>query len=350
MSASPLGSARRIAFTAGGAFAAFYIFYTAAPLAFADASLGAGVRVGIVMLVVVVVQPLVGLLGRWASRRRQVASAAISMSVGSAIMPFAGHWPGMLALATGFGIFVVASTAWIKETAPAGQLGRALGIYGFGSAIGGALGAPLGLILIGEIGVPGPAVVGSLVDLASTLPVLRTRTAMRPDVPPVENIASETASRASRPWSGSGLIGLGAHLLAVTIYAAALSDLASGQTGRGMWLPVLAAFAIQSSLAIGRMTGGWAVTRWPALKVGAFALFLLLLGAGGIALLSQFPALTLTATIGVGLASGVCQTIALTWLMQRADTTSRINRASAAWNICFDIGLGLGALIAGAAL
>ncbi|MGJ7541009.1 MFS transporter [Brevibacterium luteolum] len=351
MIAPPLGSARRIAWTAGGAFAAFYIFYTAAPVAFADASLGAGVRVGIVMAVVVAVQPFVGLLGRWmATRRQQVTSAAISMGVGSAIMPFAGHWPGMLLLAIGFGIFVVTSTAWIKETAPAGLLGKALGIYGLGSALGGALGAPLGLILIGQFGIPGIATIGSLVALASTLPVLRTSTAVCSDAPPAENIASESSPRASRLWSGSGLIGLGAHLLAVTIYAAALSGLASGQTGRGTWLPVLAAFTIQGSLAIGRMTGGWAVTRWSPLAVGTSALVLLLLGITGIALLDPPPALTLAATIGVGLASGACQTVALTWLMQRADTTAGINKASAAWNICFDIGLGLGALIAGAEL
>ena len=343
-----MGSARRIAWTAGGAFAAFYIFYTAAPVAFADATLGAGARVGIVMAVVVVVQPIVGLLGRWATRRRQVTSAAISMGVGSAIMPLAGHWPGMLLLAVGFGIFVVASTAQIKETAPAGLLGRALGIYGFGSAIGGALGAPLGLILIEQFGSLGTAVVGSLVALTSTLPALRVRTTVSSDVSPVESTASENAPRASRLWSGSGLIGLGAHLLAVTIYAAALSGLASGQTGRGTWLPVLAALAIQGSLAIGRMTGGWAVVRWSPLAVGTSALVLLLLGAAGIALLDPLSSLMLTATIGVGFASGACQTVALTWLMQRADTTAGINRASAAWNICFDVGLGLGALAVGA--
>ncbi|MFF5324453.1 MFS transporter [Janibacter hoylei] len=350
MIAPPLGSARRIAFTAGGAFAAFYIFYTTAPITFAGASLGAGVRVGIVMAVVVAVQPFVGLLGRWiATRRLQVTSAAISMGLGSAIMPFAGHWPGMLLLAVGFGVFVVASTAWIKETAPSGLLGRALGLYGFGSAIGGAFGAPLGLILIEQAGTPGTAVVGSLVALASILPVLRLRTAVSSDVSPGESTASETAPRASRLWSNSRLIGLGAHLLAVTIYAAALSGLASDQNGRGTWLPVLAAFAIQASLAIGRMIGGWAVTRWSPLVVGTSAL-VLLLGASGIALLDPLPVLTLAAAIGVGLASGACQTVALTWLMQRTDTTTGINRASAAWNICFDIGLGLGALAVGATL
>ena len=109
---------------------------------------------------------------------------------------------------------------------------------------------------------------------------------------------------------------------------------------------MLAAFAIQGSLAVGRMTGGWAATRWPPLTVGAPALVVLVLGAVGIAL-SSFLSLTLAATIGVGLASGACQTVALTWLMQRARSTTEVNQASAAWNICFDLGLGLGAFIIG---
>lgn len=37
-------------------------------------------------------------------------------------------------------------------------------------------------------------------------------------------------------------------------------------------------------------------------------------------------------------------------MMSRADTPQETERASALWNICFDIGLGLGALAGGAAV
>lgn len=344
---APLGSARRIAWTAGGAFAAFYIFYVSAPVAFADTHLGAGVRLGIVMAVVVAVQPFVGLLGRWmTSRRRQAAAALVSMGLGSAVMPFAGHWPGMLLLAVGFGVFVVASTSWIKETTSAGLLGRALGVYGFGAAIGGAAGAPISLLLVGQLGIPGAAAVGSLVAFTSVLPALRVRAPVSSDASPAASAASETAPRTTRPWNGSGLIGLSGHLLAVTVYAAALSGVAGDQSARGVWWPVLTAFAIQASLAVGRMTGGWAATRWPPLRAGVAALAVLALAAIAVAL-SPPPGLTFAASIGVGLGSGACQTVALTWLMQQADTIAGTDRASAAWNICFDIGLGLGALIIG---
>lgn len=341
-----MGSARRIASTAGGAFAAFYIFYTAAPSTLTTANAGPGVRIGIVMLIVVAVQPFVPLLSRWmTSRQRMVTTALIAMGLGSAAMPFAAHWPGMVLLGVGFGLFVVASTAWAKETAPQQDLGKALGVYGFGSAIGGALGAPTGLYLAQTLGIHGTALAGALVALASILPTRRIDRSRRDASTGLANESSAPAGSASQPqlWGRVGLVGLGAHLLAVTIYATVLSSLSTAQDLRHAWLPVLAAFTVQSSLAAGRLIGGWAANRWTPSKVGIPALTLLALGTVGFTL-STLPAEMLAFTAVVGLASGTSQTVALTALMNRANTTAAINKASAAWNICFDLGLGLGAL------
>lgn len=352
MTAPSLGSARRISWTAGGAFAAFYVFYTTAPLTFADASLGAGMSVGIAMLVVAAVQPFVFLLGRWIeSRWRQVASAIVAMGAGSAIMPFADHWPGIALLGAGFGVFVVASTAWVKETASPGGLGKALGTYGFGSAIGGALGAPIGLYIGAELGSHGTALVGSLIALAALLPILRLGSPQQVSIPRFEGGTGRAvdSARTSRSSTRPALLTLGAHLVAVTIYAAALSALSATLDGQSIWLPVVAAFTIQISLAAGRMIGGRAVAAFSPLKVGIPALILLMLGATGF-MFSTHPVAMLAASMIVGLASGASQTVALTALMNRARTAAATTRASACWNICFDIGLGLGALAAGASL
>lgn len=139
MTAKAQNPARGIAITAGGAFAAFYIFYTAATVAFAHTSPGARIRVAVVMLVVVAVQLLILMAGRRTHiRRRTALTATAVMGLGSASLPFVGHWPGQILLAVAFGAFVVTGTAWIKEAVPPGELGRALGVYGFSSAIGGA--------------------------------------------------------------------------------------------------------------------------------------------------------------------------------------------------------------------
>ncbi|SJM68720.1 MFS transporter [Gulosibacter sp. 10] len=342
-------SARGIATTAGGAFAAFYSFYAAAPSALADDGPGSGARVAIVMLIVVAVQPFVPLLSRWpTSRRRMVSAAVVSMGAGSAVMPLAGHWPGMVLLGAGFGGFVVASTAWVKEAAPAELLGNALGLYGFGSAIGGALGAPLGLWLAQTFGIHGVALAGALLAAASLLPARRTAEpegGASADGGDARGGPPDSAAR-PRPWGWGDLMGLGAHLLAVTVYASVLSGLSAEPDDRRAWLPVLAAFAIQSALAAGRMIGGRAANRWTSFNVGLLSFALLALGAVGIAL-SALPAQLLAAGVVVGFASGASQIVALTVLMNRANTAAAVNRASAAWNICFDVGLGLGALAVG---
>ncbi|WP_293878249.1 hypothetical protein [uncultured Brevibacterium sp.] len=76
MTTHPMRSSRRVAAAAGGAFASIYIFYTSAP--------STGLRVGIVMLIVVVVQPFVPLLSWYVSTRRRMVTAALAaMGAGS---------------------------------------------------------------------------------------------------------------------------------------------------------------------------------------------------------------------------------------------------------------------------
>lgn len=345
--APSLNSARRIASTAGGAFAAFYIFYTSAPTTLSTTGPSAGVRVGIVMLIVIAVQPLVPILSRWVTgQQRLVASAIAVMGIGSAMMPFAGHWPGMVLLGAGFGIFVVTSTAWIKNIAPAHLLGKALGVYGFGSAIGGALGAPISLYLADAFGTLGTALTGSLLAFISLLPTLRLNATEQAGG--VGRIAPLDSRATPRTSAAAIVLSLGTHLIAVTVYAAVLSgvSLTTGEPSTA-WLPIVAAFMIQSSLAVGRVVGGWVVSKTSALQKGMLALALVILGASGF-LLAPAPAMVLAMSVIVGCASGATQTIALTVLMNRARSAVAVNRASAAWNICFDLGLGMGALAIGA--
>lgn len=137
-----------IAATAAAAFSSFYCLYAAAAAIYADATPTAGIRVGLLMAVVVAVQPVLVLLSKRLPARKQLVATALALMAGGMLsLPVAGGWPGLVSLGAGFGIFVVASTAWVKEVAPVHKTGRAMGIYGLGSATGGALGAPAGLTL-----------------------------------------------------------------------------------------------------------------------------------------------------------------------------------------------------------
>ena len=327
-------SSRRVAAAAGGAFASFHIFYTSAPTSLSASTPSAGLRVGIVMLIVVAVQPFVPLLSQYVSTRgRMVTAALAAMGAGSLALPAGGHWLEMALLGLGFGVFVVASTAWAKETARPELLGKALGVYGFGASIGGAVGAPIGLWLAQTVGVFGTAVAGGILAFGSVLVALPIQTV--PETTGGVTRSEDTESTRPGFQSGATLVALGGNLLAVTVYASALTSLSSGGTGLPSWLLILATLGIQVSLAFGRLTGGWATNTWAPFHIGAPTLALLVGAAAAFASFTA-PWQKLAFSIVVGVVSGATQTIALTILMNQAGTTATTSRASAAWNLCFD--------------
>ncbi|MEU6716807.1 MFS transporter [Nonomuraea sp. NPDC046802] len=336
-----------VAAAAGGAFAGFYCFYSAAPLIFAGSRPSAGVRVAVVMAVVVLVQPLVLLAGRWMrARARAVGAALATMATGLAVLPLWSHWPSLPLLGLGFGVFVVTSTVWAKELATADGVGRALGIYGFGSAIGGAIGAPIGVLLAVQAGAHGVMIGGTAFAILGLVPVaaIRTKAAIEPapDRPPRCTADGALRRRGITVVS----ISLAGHLLAVTLYAAVLSSAGSLIESTTAVAAVLAAFATQTAVALGRLAGGTLCDRWSAGGTALAGASLLALAVVGFATTST-PSMVITAGAVAGAAAGAIQTAALTLMMRRAHTRARTEQVSAAWNIAFDLGLGAGALTAG---
>ncbi|MEH0059770.1 MFS transporter [Auritidibacter ignavus] len=348
---SSYGIVGRIAVAGCGGFAAFYTFYTTASSALNESGISSGARVGIVMLVVVAVQPLLIIGRRWVRNRRVAVMLALAaMGLGSAILPLMNQWPGSLLLGLGFGVFVVMSTVWVKEQAASGQTGRALGTYGFGSAVGGALGAPIGLYAAELGGQLAVALVGSAFALSALVPAGQAksptdnRSNLQLGSPSVELAAPDSLKR-SRTFSTATIVitSLVGHLFAVSLYAAVLSSV--GDT-EGTWLPVLAALMVQVCLALGRLVGGRLSDRYPPLAI--------LVTAAGILALSTMVFSVVLSRLGIllavaviGFTSGVGQTAALTAMMRRARTSRNTEMASAGWNIAFDAGLGIGALAAG---
>ena len=263
-------------------------------------------------------------------------------------MPLLQQWPGQSLLAIGFGIFVVASTAWVKEISPPGRLGKALGIYGLGSAVGGAIGAPVGIYLIGRFGLTGVAIAGSTVAIAAALLAVQMKPAAC-STAPVSNAGHAeiaTVQRAPAPTGRvTAAVTLLGHIGAVTVYASVLSGLAVAPLGQSSWATTGAAFLVQAFLAAGRMAGGLAGGRGRRIHLGLPVVAVLVASTVGF-YISATPLQAIVFSMLVAFTSGICQTAALTSLMSRATGAGRTDRASAAWNICFDVGLGLGALTA----
>lgn len=337
-----------VAAVAGAVFASFYCFYTAAPLIFANA--GAGARITTMMAAVVLIQPLALFAGRWLRHRsRAAAGAMVTMAAGLVLTAVLDAWPGLILLGAGFGVFVLVSIAWARDVADVDDAGRALGVYGAGSAIGGIVGAPVGTLLATTFGHPGVivAAAGVLVVAAVGTAALRGGPATPPpDTPPAP--APDAPPAPDSPARPPGLLpsaaGLLAHLVAVAAYAAVLST-TSANAGASAAIAVAAVMAIQAGVAIGRLVSGLAADRWstPGTLIAAVAL----LAAGGAGYLAATPAwATLTAAVVIGIASGGVQTSALTLMARQARTATQSDRVSAAWNIAFDVGLGAGAFVA----
>lgn len=202
-------------------------------------------------------------------------------------MPLLQQWPGQTLLAIGFGIFVVASTAWVKETAPPGRLGKALGIYGLGSAVGGAIGAPVGIYLIGRFGLTGVAIAGSTVAVAAALLAVQMKPAACSTAPDSYAGRSDiaTVQRAPAPTGRvTAAVTLLGHIGAVTINASVLSGLAMAPFGQSSWATTGAAFVVQAFLAAGRMAGGFAGGRGPRMRLGLPAEAVLVVSTVGFSL------------------------------------------------------------------
>lgn len=369
-----LAPARGIAVVSVAGFAVFYTVYAAAATLFAGDN--PGLVVFVMMCIVVAAQPLTAIFANRARWRRTVvmgAVAAMALGVLGAGLPL--HVPMQVLLGGGFGVFVVSSTAWTKEAVPPELLPRALGVYGFGSGLGGALGAPLGIWLAGAWGAVGVAAAGVMFAAVGVAAAASVRVpagiagagsapaAQDAGVPsgsgaqdaaiPSGAGAQEASTPATRPAASARTASLlavfptlvlMAHVFAVINYGATLSSLGARFDAAAAWVPVLAAFVLQLATALGRLAGGGEGWFSPgrALAAGLVAItlgvigFIWLPGAG----------LGLAASILIGLAAGVVQTASLALLMHRAHGEVAITQTSAAWNSSFDIGLGAGAYLA----
>lgn len=349
---SPSRSVYLLAMVAGGGFAAFYALYTGAPASPKPGDRLGEVEVGWMMLAVIGVQPLF-LLRAFHSKARVVCVALSLMAFGPlALLVNGGLW-AVICFGAGFGSFVVVSAAWAKEVAPPGGAGRALGLYGFGSALGGALGAPVGLAAQSANGLLGVVTVTTGLAVLAACPLAWL---WRPPAHGLGPDIEEGSSPEDAPWKGEfsppalrhqcQVLGLtmAAHLGAVTAYAFALSSLSQRLEFDSNWMPMAGAVVIQVSQAVGRLLGGKLADQLPS--------GLLLLSSFGLTLAMLVPlrasscayvALVSLGALGVG--AGCSQTTALTRMMRLAHTARSTQAISAGWNMIFDCGLGVGSVL-----
>ncbi|MGW0175895.1 MFS transporter [Rhodococcus sp. NPDC003322] len=238
----------------------------------------------------------------------------------------------------GFGLVSVAGSALVAELVPRAQLGRATGAQGIAIAVGQMIALPVGLALFDRGHANLVFVLGALVPSLAVLAV-----AALPSVRP-----TRSDGQGSRPPLSMLLVPCLAMLVVASMYGGVSSLLPIAITDRAAVAGV-ALSVVSGAMLIGRYGAGILVDRIgvgrimvPALACAALGGVLYVGGVHG----DGSVALLLAGSAAFGLGFGAVQNDALVSLFTAAGP-GRVGAASAAWNISYDSGTGVGALALG---
>ena len=250
----------------------------------------------------------------------------------------------------GFGSVTVAESALLAELVPARLLGRSSGIFGAVIGVAELVGFPLGVQLGGAVWVVAAAV--SVVGAVAALWVPLIRPAPR-------ETAAEAADRGAVPtWHlvavpafGMCTIAMGFGALSTfTAPAVGRIDPVAATTVAGVTLSVIGA----AQLGMRLVSGWWADRVGEPGHLAPYGQAAGVRGLGVVAgTLATGPhgavlvACVLVAAVLFGGGFGVLQTDSLLMMFHRLPA-AKVSEASAVWNMSFDSGTGIGAVVLGA--
>lgn len=331
-----------VAFYAFGTFFLTYATLVSVGQLMGLTSVTAGTVLTIMMVAVVAVQPIVPSLNSRLGARTTYLIALGFQTLGHVLVlipgaPFATFLLGSAISGLGFGIVVVVGTAVVPSTVAPDRLGKALGFYGATTASAPAIGAPVGLWLITVVSPAGLHWV-SIGLLILALPAV--------GAVPAAQLAEQTGSRAEHNQTTHSpriqVAGLVTVLLptafVLTVFGLVLAFGPPADTSPAQYIAVM-----QVSVIIGRFLGSAILDRHAAVPVMVIALGMTLLGLVATAVVSAGWGLLLAMAV-LGFGTGGVQSASLVAAFQQAGTPAR---GSVAWNMTFDIGLGIAGLVGG---
>ncbi|MGU3431437.1 MFS transporter [Actinomycetes bacterium M1A6_2h] len=240
----------------------------------------------------------------------------------------------------GFGLLTVSSAALVAELAPPSLLGRATGAQGIAVAVAQMIALPAGLALLQAVSSSAVFVVGALVPVLALVAIGR--------LPNLRSVASA-------PVRAGGVLAwrrLVVPCLAIASVSAAFGGLSSLLPIAESDAPVVAGLAlsvVSAAMIVGRYGAGAIADRLgpgrslvPALVVTTVGVLAFAAGVAG----HGSAAVLLGAAVVFGVGYGACQNESLVMAFAVAGP-ARFGVASAAWNISFDAGTGVGALALG---
>jgi MFS family permease len=322
---------------------------------------GAGLVNGVLLLATIVTQPFVPWLLRRFGTGRVLAAGLVFMGAPSLLHLFSDQLTWILALSVlrglGFGVLTVTGSTAVAHLVPPSRHGAAIGAYGAAIAVPQVVLLPAGPWLVDAVGywsvfalgalsilgvVAAPRLAGALRDREVEQRLLRGDGAVNAGLSSGQRPRRRLAIRLARPTL---------LLIGVTLAGGALitfaPQMSSSPLATAGGLVLLTVTAAASRWRVGTLADRYGIARflWPLVLLTVIGLGLTALAVQNRGDTQVF--LFLVAMALVGVAYGGLQNLTLL-LALAAARREEYGAASAVWNVGFDAGMGVGAVLVGA--
>ena len=315
--------------------------YVQGPIGAGDVAVG--VVTGAFAITGLACRPLAGSFADSRGRKPIVLAGALLMAFAGALIYVPAGVPGLivarLLLGAGEGMVYVAGAAWVVDIAPVARRGRVIGLYGLSIWGGLAFGPPIGELLLRASSYDVVWAFAVATPLLGAAIVSRLPESKRQRRSPGDLRQAFFARESFGPGAALSLATLGYAALAAFVV------LHLDDRGIGYGAEVFTAFAL--TIVITRIVAGGLPDRIGATRCAAGAAAI---EAAGLIMigLAEGPLLAFAGAVAMGAAfSTIFPSLAL--LVINRVPEDRRGVAMGTFTACFDIGVGLGAPIAGAA-
>ncbi len=315
--------------------------YVQGPIGAGDVSVG--IVTGAFAITGLACRPLAGHLADRRGRRRVVIAGALLTAVAGVLYFVPAGVPGLIVarlfLGAGEGMVYTAGSAWVVDLAPAARRGRIIGLYGLAIWGGLTLGPPIGELILRASSFEMVWAFAAAAPLLGALIAMRIPESFEPREPEPISRHNLLAREAIAPGLAlsMGTVGYAA--------VAAFLVLHLDERGIGHGAEVFTAFAAMVVLA--RIVGGWLPDRYGPVPC--------IVGAGVVeaaGLLAIMSAQSATLAIAGALAMGAAFSLlfpSLALIVIDRVPEERRGVAMGTFTAFFDIGVGVGAPLAGLA-
>lgn len=251
----------------------------------------------------------------------------------------------------GFGLFVVLANAAVPAATSPGRIGKALGIFGGITSLAAAVGAPLGLWLVGTVPVWTFRVivcVSLLLAVPTVVKYLPGRERKKEKEPADDSgatVRSGTRERGTPRRRGhrigdalSLIIMLSPFLVGMVVFGI-IVGFGPGEDVAGAALFI---GAMQLSAVVGRFVAGAIADRVSPFALNLLGLVLAVIGL--VVTVVVYGGMLFVAMMIIGLGLGTLQSASLVMAFSSVSTPAN---ASVAWNMNFDIGLAIAGVLGG---